>query len=599
MAEKVIVLGGGVAGLSAAHELAERGFDVSVYERRSIPGGKARSVPVPQRGPQQGPPFPGEHGFRFFPGFYTHVTDTMKRIPVRQGMRTVYDHLVDTTRVEILRKDRTPLITISRFPRSLRDLRVLADMFAQFTAATGLTKDEIHRFLSLLWQFATSCADRRWDEYEKIGWWEFTEASRPLCSQNYRQVFAAGLSRSLVAAQPTRENTRTGGTIFLQLLFSMCRPSMSSDRVLNGPTNEVWINPWLAYLRSRGVDYHPQAKVLRIDCVDHQVIGVHIEENGRVFSVEGRYYVAALPIEVMAALLKQTPNLLAADPTLEGVITLSRNTAWMNGIQFYLFNDVPLGYGHQLYLDSPWALTSLSQAQFWPEVDLAKRGDGKVKGIISVDISDWKTEGVLYGKRAVDCSRCEIRDEVWEQLKQCLNGRGARVLKDSDLHSWFLDDDIVAREYVQSYAPGKYVNLEPLLVNTIDTWHLRPDAYTRISNLFLAADYVRTYTDLATMEAANEAARRAVNAIVDRSGRSTPYCQLWELREPWWLEWWKRQDRKRYARGLPWSGGLPWWLYPMGKMVGAVLERTCGRMMPEPRRVVQVDRSTPSANTTD
>ena len=37
----------------------------------------------------------------------------------------------------------------------------------------------------------------------------------------------------------------------------------------------------------------------------------------------------------------------------------------------------------------------------------------------------------------------------------------------------------------------------------------------RIPNLVLAADYVRTHTDLATMEGANEAARRAVNAILD------------------------------------------------------------------------------------
>ena len=47
MAKKVVILGGGVAGMSAAHELIERGFDVDVYERWSIPGGKARSIPVP------------------------------------------------------------------------------------------------------------------------------------------------------------------------------------------------------------------------------------------------------------------------------------------------------------------------------------------------------------------------------------------------------------------------------------------------------------------------------------------------------------------------------------------------------------------------
>ena len=36
---RVVVLGGGVAGFSAAHELAERGFEVVIIERTGIPGG--------------------------------------------------------------------------------------------------------------------------------------------------------------------------------------------------------------------------------------------------------------------------------------------------------------------------------------------------------------------------------------------------------------------------------------------------------------------------------------------------------------------------------------------------------------------------------
>ena len=66
MSKKVIVLGGGVAGMSEAHELAERGFQVTVYEKKMIPGGKARSVPVPKTGKDGRPDLPGEHGFRFF-----------------------------------------------------------------------------------------------------------------------------------------------------------------------------------------------------------------------------------------------------------------------------------------------------------------------------------------------------------------------------------------------------------------------------------------------------------------------------------------------------------------------------------------------------
>src|ERR671925_611968 len=93
----VAVLGGGVGGLSAAHELAERGFDVTVYEARDAFGGKARSLPVPGSGSGGRAGLPAGHGFRFFPGFYQHLPDTMRRIP--HGGGTVFERLTGATRI--------------------------------------------------------------------------------------------------------------------------------------------------------------------------------------------------------------------------------------------------------------------------------------------------------------------------------------------------------------------------------------------------------------------------------------------------------------------------------------------------------------------
>src|SRR3954468_5694247 len=104
MATKVIVLGGGVAGMTAAHELALRGFDVVVYELRALPAGKARRMAaIPGTGGRRA--LPGEHGFRFFPGFYKHVPDTMSRIPYRNQAQGVFDNLVVSTQLEIARED--------------------------------------------------------------------------------------------------------------------------------------------------------------------------------------------------------------------------------------------------------------------------------------------------------------------------------------------------------------------------------------------------------------------------------------------------------------------------------------------------------------
>lgn len=545
MPKKVVILGGGVAGMSAAHELAERGFNVEVYERWTIPGGKARSLPVPGSAEGNRRPLPGEHGFRFFPRFYRHVTDTMKRIPYGKNHHGVYDNLVDTTRIEVARFGLPPLVLDSRFPRSLDDFKqIITDMWSD---DIGVAEADQHFFAERVWQIMTSCEERRLTEYEKIGWWDFVGAGSR--SQAYQDFFGHGLTRSLVAAKAQLASARTVGDILVQLLFDILTPGESSDRLLNGPTNEVWIEPWLAYLRSRGVDYHLGAEVMAINCEAGQIKSVVVREDGIDSEKTGDYYIAAFPVEVMAE--KITPEMLAIDPALANIQTLAPNVSWMNGIQFYLLEDLPISHGHQLYVNSPWALTSVSQHQFW-RVNLGDYGDGRVKGIISVDISEWDEPG-LSGRTARQSTREQIKDEIWEQLKRSLNYGGVERLKDEHLHSWSLDSDIV---FFSNESMTPEANREPLLVNLVDTWRLRPDAKTGIPNLFLASDYVQTYTDLATMEGANEAARRAVNYIIDAAGVKAPKCEIWKLHEPELLAPWRHHDRERFEKGLAWDGRL-------------------------------------------
>jgi uncharacterized protein with NAD-binding domain and iron-sulfur cluster len=272
-----------------------------------------------------------------------------------------------------------------------------------------------------------------------------------------------------------------------------------------------------------------------------------VEEQGLKYQVRGDYYIAALPVEVMAKLI--TKELSDSDPILGRLPELALSVDWMNGIQFFLTEDAPIIHGHMIYMDSPWALTSVSQKQFWPDIQLSNYGDGKVQGVLSVDISDWNTNGMIYNRPAMSCSPEEIKHEVWEQLKRSLNVNGQVILQDDHVHSWFLDEDI---QYPN--PEGVCSNLEPLLVNKVHTWELRPNAYTAIPNLFLAADYVRTNTDLATMEGANEAARRAVNCILEVTDCDENLCEVWEMYELKLLHSWRSHDRDRYQKGLPWNG---------------------------------------------
>lgn len=548
MKKRVVILGGGVAGLSAAHELIERGFEVVVHERRQHYGGKARSMLVPNSGTEGRADLPGEHGFRFFPGFYQNLPDTMKRIPFGTNPQGVFDNLVPTEREMLEANGAKPIITLPRFPRSLRDLHVMLGDRNEFHGL-GIADDDLRFFAERLWKILTSCLERRVQDYERIPWWTFVDADGR--SEAYRTYLAIGLTRTLVAAKAELASTKTIGDIAIQLIFNTITPGVSSDRILNGPTNDVWINPWKEYLAGRGVEFHPGSELLSIRCENGRIQDVTVREQGQTVTVTGDVYILALPVEVVARLL--TPQMLTIDPTLGSLRQLASCVAWMNGVQLYLRQDVPIVRGHEMFLDTAWALTSISQAQFWPTFDFAAHGDGQVRGILSVDVSDWNTPGILYHRPARNCSREEIALEVWAQLKASLNVGGTDLLEDANLHSWFVDPDI----YDVKNNPNTEANAEPLLVNLVNTWSLRPEAHTLIPNLFLASDYVRTFTDLATMEGANEAARRAVNAIIDATGSNASYCTVWPLTEPDVLTAWRLHDLRRYNRGLPWNPSPP------------------------------------------
>ena len=61
------------------------------------------------------------------------------------------------------------------------------------------------------------------------------------------------VTRSLVAMRAQVASTRTVGDILLQLIINQMTPGVMTDRVLNGPTNDVWIHPWVAYLKQLGI----------------------------------------------------------------------------------------------------------------------------------------------------------------------------------------------------------------------------------------------------------------------------------------------------------------------------------------------------------
>ena len=549
---RVAVLGGGMAGLTVAHELVERGFKVDVYEPVAL-GGKARSIDVPRSAKGRRKPLPGEHGFRFFPGFYHHIPDSMRRTPDGKNANGVYDNLVDTTEGRSVRSDGradAQLFGIVPDPAAATTPQGLQALLVEEIVKMRMCPPHEAAYLgSRLAVFLTSCEERRYGQWENVSWWDYVGAASR--SAEYQKVAARGLTRSLVAAKETVASTRTIGNMAEAFIMNIQQRGNDGalDRVLDAPTNEAWIQPWVRMLKRRGVRFHMGQRAVALRMAGGRVRSATVRDRrGRRRRVDADWFVSAMPAERIAPLLSR--SLLAADPALEGIRSLQVD--WMAGIQYYLPKKIDMTHGHVTYVDAPWALTSLTQAQFWAERDFPRAyGDGRAVDCLSMDISDWDTPGLLVKKPAKRCTQAEIRREVWHQITEHLKDTDPAILQMGPLRA-FLDPGIAWDKRRRRNS-----NATPLLVNTVGSWNKRPKARTKVPNLFLSGDYVQTDIDLATMEGANESGRAAVAGLLDAAGSNAAKPKMYTLYDPPEFEAAKQADKLLYAQGLPHALDVP------------------------------------------
>ncbi|MEU1309084.1 FAD-dependent oxidoreductase [Streptomyces cinnamoneus] len=545
----VAVLGGGVGGLTAAHELAERGFEVSVYEQRRL-GGKARSVSVPGTGSGGRQDLPGELGHRAVFGFYHHLFDTLRRIPLPAGAGSALDNLVEVPEWRLSRagghEDVTLPFSLEARPLDVDLLQRLllgaADQFLRLPPGERLA---LARRLTVL---LTSSHERSLGQWEHTPWTDFLSVRGN--SREFSTVW--GRAPALLdALKPELASTRTCGQAMESVLLSLMRRGTGAPpvQIFDAPTSQAWFDPWERHLRTLGVRFAMAHTVDALELRGGVVTAARARTPTGTARIEADWFVVALPTE-RARLLWNEP-VRRADPRLAAMDLLQTN--WCQGVQFFLRRPTPLARGHILHPDAPWALASVSQAQFWREDFARTWGDGQVHDRLSVDINDWDEPGPLHGKPARRCTRKEIAQEVWAQLKASLEDTGREALPDGILHSWYLSPAVAGDDDAVGRGDAELVNTEPYLRNDAGSWAHRPDATTAIGNMFLAAEYVRTYSnvDFACMETACEAARRAANAVLEAARSGAEPARLFPGYRPPELEAAKRLDTARYRLGLP------------------------------------------------
>lgn len=535
--QRVAVFGGGVAGLTAAHELAERGFSVDLYERHQVLGGKVRSFGEPGTGVDGRPDLPRTMGGHFFIFGYHNLDDTLRRIPLPGG--GMFKDRVSSKNGFLWAFDDGSFAEAS-VPASggpIKNLLAYARLGVAVLSRSASLRDLIQISVKSL-ALVTSGERRVWEDLEHTSLGEYFGTER--LSQTARDFIEFSDWLSGDRGANTRFAAKYVETVMSALLTRRPRDEWRFLRVVEGPEGEAWIEPWATHLQSLGVRFHLQSTLQELKISDNRIVGAQVRDiDGSVSDVSADWYVVAVPADKAAPLMSD--RLVAQDPALGRIGNIRH--APMGGAQIFLKHPVP--ELHSMFFSSRAAeLGCEVLSTFWSR-PADEYGDGTVRAAVSVQLCHkaFTTEpGRLYGKPLQECSREEFFAELVNLLRTELPD-GQRLFADEAIHSWYPYPGMLET------ADGTWIVDEGMWAYDPSSWENQPSQETQIDNLLLAGSYTRTMLNGECMDSANESGKRAAAAIVHKSGSRAPTVSIVERKSIPGIRWLRRWDDARFGAG--------------------------------------------------
>jgi len=326
-----IVVGGGLAGMVIARELALREWHVILLERSKRLGGKAGSEV--KNGQLV------EHGYHVFPQWYPNVRAIVERI-----------------RVKLVDFDRYHFLLPREFPRKIT-----------VHGPSGIAAVWHNTFHGIL----------PWYHNVLFFYFVLDMISRPLSEKRFMDhVSQIGLLRgkwyaSESVAQLGQENVLKASAIPFYDLSAMTAKRISSYwvrqaspflSVLPGDLQTTFIDPQVRELEALGVEIRYESEVSGVVMNEGEVAAVALR-NGTQLSADA--YALCTPFEVTRSWLSD--RFYEADPELGNMHFLEAQP--MAALHLRLRHQVPdLPREHVFFHGSHYALSFIDLSRIWPEL---------------------------------------------------------------------------------------------------------------------------------------------------------------------------------------------------------------------------------------
>jgi predicted NAD/FAD-dependent oxidoreductase len=478
---EVIIAGAGLAGLAAAHQLLQRGFDVTLLEANEYLGGKLGAS-------RDAGGDLHEHCYHMYLNWYHNFWALMEEIGVRQDF-------VPMPIISYIKPDQRgkhyEIVNVGS-PSTL-----LTNIFSGLASpATGFIYN--YSLLDLI-----GATPFRGNILERTSVFAF------LISRLYNTDEAiSGSTRTLAEAfaSPSYLSSARSYKSLIRYGFRLPTPSMW---LLTGNTDECIFAPWRAYLESRSgngcgkLDIQPLRSVQQLSVseggrIDRIVVGdmpcsLPPNRGARVIPASGDWMpvhgdlILAIPPRQLAELI--TFEIAEAAPNLGDVRRLRCEPMISLDLEFKRkLPNIPAGI--TVLLDSRFNLTLLDKSQIW------RNSPGNTS--LNVIASDADT--------LIDFREDDLVSLLLRELKRFIQ---------------FEDADVdLSRTHLKTNVG------EELFVNQVGSWEHRPRATCKIPNLFIAGDFCQNVVDVVTVEGAVVSGLNAAQAVCNRHRIGDPISIL-------------------------------------------------------------------------
>ncbi|NBU34184.1 hypothetical protein EB118_04825 [bacterium] len=541
------VFGAGLAGLTVAHILTDHGYTVTVYEKDNVAGGMAKSKRTADG-------VPLEHSWRGYAPFYYNTFDMLSKIPVdvaKEDTPELHENFTSNLlSLEEVRKSNKRNKLWTYYKGDVYDITNWVPLHPGgeiILNAGGKDLEQVLNAFGLSWHLTNKRVLRELSKYRigrlvepfnektlldtvfskrKIAFKLLSDIHKDTHIQTFDYPFLWYSYLRYLLSDLRKDqfyNTRfldvirgrVSDSTYRYLVYFGAGPGFGFDlntvsfgsyanvvrsvlqkrkpwSVASGPTNEVFIDPWVRYLESRGVEFRMRCSVRSVNIEGDRVAHctVQSEDNVKSFTVSSDVYVLAINPNL-------TANVFPSDSPLFTTFTRLRTVNNQLGFVIKFKKKIILDeFTAFVLMDSKLNITFYAQDLHW---DTRFRSAGSIWSGTCVQVANCKSNDI-------ESLRKEILDEI-VQSKHLQSILGIQNLAD-------MVETIILYDEFKMDSSGSLVSMNPKWVNNVLNEQFRPDVTTMYPNLFLSGAHCKTTIGIWSMESAIESGKLAAEAIL-------------------------------------------------------------------------------------